>query len=130
MLTIELLPQTDGGSEVFAFDNLVVDGITIFAEDADFDQDGDRDGSDLLAWQRGFAVGTALHEGDANGDSVVDELDLVVWESQWGSLHSGRQQAITTVPEPTTPWLAFGALPLLRLRIRRVGCGKPRLDVG
>jgi hypothetical protein len=53
---------------------------------ADFDEDGDRDGSDFLAWQRGFGtMGTAVHgDGDANADTNVDTADLGIWESAFG----------------------------------------------
>ena len=68
-LTIELTAGTDGGSEAFAFDNIIINGITILAADsADFDQDGDVDGQDFLAWQRGLGNGSTFEEGDANGD--------------------------------------------------------------
>jgi len=109
-LTIELTARADGGSEAFAFDNLVIDGITILAEDADFDQDGDVDGSDFLAWQRGFGVGTTLAQGDANGDGQVDDLDLAAWQSQLGMAALNTQQPSTGVPEPSSLMLSLGIL--------------------
>ncbi|NOZ40714.1 MAG: hypothetical protein GXP24_10885 [Planctomycetes bacterium] len=53
----------------------------------DFDADGDIDGSDFLAWQRGFGtMGTAtLEQGDANGDTNVDADDLVIWQTQYAT---------------------------------------------
>jgi len=101
-LTIELTARADGGTEAFAFDNLIIDGIMILADDADFDQDGDVDGSDFLAWQRGFGSGTTLAQGDANGDGQVDDLDLAAWQMQFGTEGSGLQQTAATVPEPSS----------------------------
>lgn len=69
---------------------------------ADFDNDGDVDGSDFLAWQVGFGSGTTQAEGDANGDGSVDAADFAVWESQYGSVSGGGSLAGATVPEPSS----------------------------
>ena len=46
-------------------------------ETADFDEDGDVDGRDFLAWQRGFGKASpVLADGDANADESVDGVDL------------------------------------------------------
>ncbi len=52
----------------------------------DFDRDRDVDGSDFLAWQRGFGstaspVGSGA-DGDLSGE--IDSGDLTVWESHYG----------------------------------------------
>ena len=55
---------------------------------ADFDADGDVDGQDLLAWQRGFgtqAPNATRASGDADDDLDVDGDDLNVWRQQFGS---------------------------------------------
>lgn len=57
-----------------------------FKDSADFDQDGDIDGSDFLAWQRGYGK-TAYNEpgmddGDGNHDNQVDHQDLALWTGQ------------------------------------------------
>jgi hypothetical protein len=54
---------------------------------ADFDADGDADGSDFLIWQRNLgATGTATKaQGDADGDMDVDADDLAVWKGDFGS---------------------------------------------
>jgi uncharacterized sulfatase len=85
--------------------------------DADFDEDGDVDGADFLAWQRnvGKTSGAVLEDGDANGDGAVDDVDLEAWTGQFGvptnvtaTAHQG------TVPEPATNCLIFCALLALR----------------
>jgi hypothetical protein len=53
---------------------------------ADFDANGQVDGHDFLAWQRGLGtVDAASEQGDANGDSVVDAADLTIWQEQFGT---------------------------------------------
>ena len=75
------------------------------AEDADFDNDDDVDGSDFLIWQRGFGVGNSNATGDANGNGVVDAADLAIWKTQFGVAAVATAGA---VPEPTS--LAMGVL--------------------
>lgn len=58
---------------------------TTVAADADFDNDGDVDGSDFLAWQRGFNVGTTNGEGDTDADGDVDGTDLGNWSDAYGA---------------------------------------------
>jgi hypothetical protein len=72
---------------------------TIVVADADFDDDGDVDGRDLLAWQRGLGPGATHAEGDANVDGVANSVDLAVWRYQAG--WTGAAVAIASaVPEP------------------------------
>ena len=55
---------------------------------ADFDTDGDVDGADFLAWQRGFgtqAPNATPADGDADNDQDVDAADLGIWQGQFGS---------------------------------------------
>ena len=109
------------------------------ADSADFDTDGDVDGSDFLAWQRGFgtaAPNATPADGDANGDKVVDATDLLVWEDQFGSLDVGPvftvsrelqapQYGFTEFNDPFDPFqgsiavdvLEFGATPLATFAI-------------
>lgn len=100
---------------------------------ADFDGDGDVDGDDFLAWQRGLgSVGSAeLGDGDANGDQSVDGLDLLVWQNQFAA--AGATPAIA-VPEPRNlVEFAMGLIPLIRqtrrkahfrttLAVRQIAC--------
>jgi GH25 family lysozyme M1 (1,4-beta-N-acetylmuramidase) len=66
---------------------------------ADFDADGDVDGKDFLAWQRGsgMASGATRSQGDANYNGAVTSADLAVWQSQYGG---GLLGAVGVVPEP------------------------------
>ena len=56
--------------------------------DADFDSDGDIDGLDFLAWQRGYGIqapNATKADGDADNDLDVDGADLGIWEGQYGT---------------------------------------------
>lgn len=54
---------------------------------ADFDSDSDVDGSDFLAWQRGFGLLTGANpsDGDADGNGAVDGDDLTIWATDYGT---------------------------------------------
>jgi hypothetical protein len=56
------------------------------ASNADFDGDGDVDGADFLAWQRGLGtfVAAAHHDGDADFDGNVLGDDLAAWRTGYG----------------------------------------------
>jgi glucose/arabinose dehydrogenase len=55
------------------------------APTADFDTDGDVDGHDFLAWQRGLGLSNAQRvDGDTNADGDVDSGDLTIWKQQFG----------------------------------------------
>jgi GH35 family endo-1,4-beta-xylanase len=83
---------------------------------ADFDLDGDIDGRDFLAWQRGFGdADPTFGDGDANYDGSVDAADLEIWQTAYGT---GSLAASNSVPEPDTLSLIF--LTLLLVPHRRV----------
>jgi hypothetical protein len=67
---------------------------------ADFDEDGDVDGTDFLTWQTGLGAGTMHAEGDADGDADVDGVDLAVWRFQLGATDAAVSVG-SPVPEPT-----------------------------
>lgn len=79
--------------------------VAATADDADFNSDGVVDGSDFLAWQRGFGGSGGLNVGDANSDGVVDLADLEVWKSQFGP-----PSPLTAVPEPSLAYLSVVAM--------------------
>ena len=100
-----------GGAEdlVFQYRNAtggivssVVEYVGAAAASADFDSDGDVDGRDFLAWQRGFGLTgqTSKVNGDANGDGSVTGADLNVWKATFGG--TGAVPAAGAVPEPAT----------------------------
>jgi hypothetical protein len=89
---------------------LYVDDISVVlaeaAPSADFDEDGDVDGSDFLTWQT--SVGSTVAPGtgpDGNRDGVVDGSDLAIWRFE---MANGAGQvpplstALASVPEPIT----------------------------
>lgn len=74
---------------------------------SDFDADGDIDGADFLAWQRGFGSTSATkNDGDADNDSDVDGSDLAVWVSQYGQtapiVAAASVATLETLTEPVT----------------------------
>jgi hypothetical protein len=88
--------------------------------DADFDDDGDVDGRDFLAWQRGFgAMGEVTNSsGDADLDGSVDDYDLAIWQANYGDVSEALLTSV--VPEPnSTSLLVLGAAGLGAYRARR-----------
>lgn len=86
-----------------------------FTEFGDADLDGDVDGRDFLAWQRGFGADSGWARGDFNGDNIVNHLDLQVLQSNYGFVRSGV--SITAIPEPAT--ISVLLLTLLTVPCRR-----------
>jgi uncharacterized sulfatase len=82
---------------------------------ADFDSDGDVDGADFLAWQRGAGAssGASRSQGDADGNGAVNAGDLQVWKEQFATPLSATNAA--GVPEPSGACLLFGLMVLARL---------------
>ena len=84
----------------------------------DNDLDGDVDADDVHAWNAGFGitVDAAQNNGDTNLDGDVDGDDFLnLQRSMPGASSSSATSAV--VPEPSTAWLACGAL-LLGIRVR------------
>lgn len=72
----------------------------------DFDDDGDVDGADFLAWQRGLSkVAATKSDGDANIDGQVDATDLSIWEEAYGTSSTGVE-AIAAGFQASEPLLA------------------------
>jgi MYXO-CTERM domain-containing protein len=114
-LVFNLSMTTNDAGAGFQFDLLF--GNATFAS-ADFDSDGDVDGADFLAWQRGLGTGTTKAEGDADGNGMVNAADLAVWQDQFG-FQAGSVAATGGVPEPHAAALAAAALGGLLFRRRR-----------
>ena len=98
----------DGGSEVFAFDNIVLtaDAGTGPTNNADFNGDNIVAGADFLIWQQGFGLTGQPNKstGDATGDGNVNGLDLDQWKLKFGG--APAVAAIGAVPEPASLTLA------------------------
>jgi hypothetical protein len=83
--------------------------------DGDFNADGDVDGRDFLAWQRGLGTtGALLGDGDADGDHDVDASDLAMWVD-----HFGEPPAAAPVPEPHTAMAAILAAVAMAIQLVR-----------
>lgn len=68
--------------------------------EADFDEDGDVDGDDLVRWRNNFGTGTIHTQGDADTDGDADGGDFLTWQRQLGSVPA--EAATAVVPEPGT----------------------------
>ena len=66
---------------------------------ADFDADGDVDGSDFLALQRGYGLDSLATpgDGDADGNGAVNVFDFLAWKDQYET----PPLTLATVPEPS-----------------------------
>ena len=107
-------PDTDPPHAAFAENPYAAESPFSADFDADFDADDDIDGADFLTWQRGFGItaGASLAQGDANGDQRVDQHDLPIWATAFGSGFgfgtfgseigsSALQSTAFVVPEPS-----------------------------
>ncbi|MEM8945182.1 MAG: family 10 glycosylhydrolase [Planctomycetota bacterium] len=100
-----------GATEV----ELLVDRRTASPLLADFDDDSDTDGSDLLAWQRGVIDDDT--SVDANFDGSVDDLDFIRWQFNYGRQPTVSTASTLAVPEPATAMLLM-CCALLGVRAR------------
>jgi hypothetical protein len=84
--------------------------------DADFDDDGDVDGADLLVWQRhlGTTTGATLSTGDANADGAVNAADLAIWQMQFPA----AAVLAAGVPEPSSLAISASVAAVVLLRRR------------
>jgi hypothetical protein len=86
---------------------------------ADFDVDGDVDGSDFLAWQRDLGATGTYPASDGSLNGAVDGDDLAIWKEQFGRIVELPAAPVTAIPEPTG--LALAAAAALAAALRR-GC--------
>ena len=82
---------------------------------SDFDNDGDVDGGDLLAWTSAFEAGGGGPAGDADGDFDADGADFLTIQRQMDRRVAsppkvGGVDIIRNIPEPATLYLALAAL--------------------
>jgi hypothetical protein len=103
-----------------AFGNgFILDMITVTVPDAgpdaDFDNDGDVDATDLTTWSTNFGSTTATDaSGDADGDNDVDGADFLEWQRQLTGAGG-----VAAVPEPGGTSLLLTVLALGSTRRRR-----------
>jgi hypothetical protein len=83
-------------------------GTLITPSSGDFDLDFDVDGSDFLAWQRGFM----------NPPQNYNATDLANWQVQYGSTIPLNAAALSAVPEPSALLLASLAVGCCAIRRR------------
>ncbi|QDT71270.1 beta strand repeat-containing protein [Lacipirellula limnantheis] len=76
---------------------------------ADFDEDGDVDGTDLTFWKNAYNLNQL---GDADGDNDSDGADFLLWQQQFGSAPAVAiaQPAAAAVPEPSAAALLLVAM--------------------
>ena len=71
----------------------------------DADSDGDVDGRDFLAWQRGFGTNSpngTTSQGDADADLDVDAIDLIRWHNNYGQSTVVASAAVAPVSAAIT----------------------------
>ncbi|MBA3484784.1 MAG: hypothetical protein H0T51_23535 [Pirellulales bacterium] len=106
----ETLPSLAGGlgwNVNYSANSVVLEVAATPSFTADFDEDGDVDGNDLLQWRGDF--GGPGSDADDDGDSEGN--DFLLWQRQLGSV-----PAVAAVPEPATFAPALLALVLVARR--------------
>ncbi len=76
---------------------------------ADYDNDGDVDGSDLAVLENWYGTSS---QGDADGDGDTDGSDFLAWQQQF----TGSIATLAGVPEPTSACLLMLGLAMLGRR--------------
>jgi hypothetical protein len=118
---ISMAPPANTASAALAgtafLDNFrVLNGIP-----GDFDDDGDIDRDDLLAWRGAYAQTAA---GNADGDGDSDGNDFLIWQQNLGvDLSPNAAPASAAVPEPSA-----GALGILAFAALAAGGRRQRMS--
>ena len=115
-----LLPSLPGDLLWFVnYDATSVNLVSTYA--GDFDEDGDVDDDDLVAWEGGFGSAPAVHmTGDANADVLAGGFDFLVWQRQFGMV-GGAPAVAAVVPEPSG--MVLCVMGLMIWAMRRSGDG-------
>ena len=93
------------------FDRDYGQGSLVVPDTGDYDSDGDSDGTDFLAWQRGVGQTASLSTGDGNQDGVVNGADLQAWENAYdaGSSTAALAATVQAPPSSTELLAAYGS---------------------
>jgi hypothetical protein len=91
--------------------------------EADFDEDGDVDGDDLLRWRVGFGDAMVHGNGDADADGDVDGSDFLTWQQQLGS-GVATTGGTLAVPEPAAWGMVVATMLVLVKRRKRIAPGR------
>ena len=77
---------------------------------ADFNGDGEVNGTDLAFWKTGYGTkpNATKINGDADGDGIVDGTDFLAWQREVGL--GGASPAAAAVPEPAAWGLALASI--------------------
>ena len=81
-------------------------------EFGDADLDGDVDGADFLAIQRGLGTDAGWAGGDFDGSGLVDSGDIAIWQANYG-FSASVDSAAEVVPEPCSFLIAAALLSIL-----------------
>lgn len=108
------------GDRDVTFQGVFVGSAQIALSDGDFDEDGNVDGGDFVAWQSGFGIleGAQHSSGDADADGDVDGHDFLTWQSQFGGLDGHGSLAETAIPESPSAAMAFVGLAVVSCAMR------------
>ena len=98
-----------GSGRETVINNVAADQFLAVREEgigADFDFDGDVDGFDFLAWQRGHgtpAPNAVKSDGDADADRDVDGDDLTEWENAYAAGQTPLSAALSLPSTDSLP---------------------------
>jgi hypothetical protein len=86
-----------------------------FSVPGDYNHDGVVDSCDYTIWRKALGTTNLTADGDGNGN--VDQTDFAVWRAHFGTLKEPGLGALTIVPEPSTWFLAFAIVAIVRVAI-------------
>ncbi|WP_425396852.1 dockerin type I domain-containing protein [Aeoliella sp.] len=121
-LTLRFTAFTNSNSEIFAFRNIVIEGlVAVDALPGDYNGDGTVNMADYTLWRN--SLGAVVEQGtaaDGDGSGTIDAGDFQVWKDHFGESLNNAAVANSAVPEPAAlVLLATGAVCWLASRNRR-----------
>jgi cyclophilin family peptidyl-prolyl cis-trans isomerase len=110
------IDQVVAQQNIFNTEAVVINNVSVLNLPAgDYNFDGTVNQLDLAVWRTDFGS-TTKAEADGNGDGVVDGRDFMIWQRSFGQT-STLTAALSVVPEPSG--LALGSLALVGFVLRR-----------